>query len=129
MLSNKSIRPLILILVIGILYFYVQDSYSVSDRSESNLSEGSATIKDLFDRQVSGELVQFSGTVTRQLPDDNEGSRHQRFIVSLDSGQSILVSHNIDLAQRVPIETGDSVGIRGEYEWNDPRRGCTLDPS
>jgi hypothetical protein len=67
------------------------------------------------DIQVEGE-----GTVTRLLPDDLNGSRHQRFIVQLASGQTVLVSHNIDLAPRIDaLKAGDSVRFNGEYVWNE----------
>lgn len=63
-------------------------------------------------------MVTLSGTVDRTLPDDNDGSRHQRFILRLDSGRTILIAHNIDLAARVPIRENDRVTLRGEYEWS-----------
>lgn len=50
----------------------------------------------LSDIQVGG-----SGIVIRILPDDAEGSRHQKFILKLSSGQTLLVAHNIDLAPRI----------------------------
>jgi len=60
------------------------------------------------------------GTVSRILSDDNDGSRHQRFIVELDTGQTLLISHNVDLAPRIEtLAVGDSVSFKGEYEWND----------
>ncbi len=53
------------------------------------------------------------------LPDDNDGSRHQRFIVRLDSGQTILIAHNIDITPRIsPLSAGDTLEFSGEYEWN-----------
>lgn len=65
--------------------------------------------------QVRGE-----GVVDRILSDDNEGSRHQRFILRLSSGQTVLVAHNIDLAPRVePLAKGDRIEFNGEYEWNE----------
>lgn len=61
--------------------------------------------------------------MTRVLPDDNDGSRHQRFIVRLDSGQTILIAHNIDIAPRIAsLNAGDAVDFNGEYEWN-PKGG------
>ena len=68
----------------------------------------------------SSTQVQGSGTVTRVLSDDNDGSRHQRFILRLASGESLLIAHNIDLAPRVKgLSKGDTVSFNGEYEWND----------
>jgi hypothetical protein len=63
-------------------------------------------------------MVTTEGVVTRVLSDDTEGSRHQRFIVRLETDHTLLVSHNIDLAPRVPIQPGDALIIRGQYEWN-----------
>ena len=69
--------------------------------------------------QSSGSQFQGQGTVTRILPDDNAGSRHQRFIIKLPSGQTLLVAHNIDIAPRVnSIRVGDTVSFSGEYESN-----------
>lgn len=60
------------------------------------------------------------GTVIRLLPDDNNGSRHQRFILRLESGQTVLVAHNIDLAQRIDgLTVGSMVDFKGVYETND----------
>ena len=68
----------------------------------------------------SGQQVQSGGEVIRVLSDDNEGSRHQRFIVRLSSGRTLLIAHNIDLAPRVAsLRVGDTVSFNGEYEWND----------
>jgi len=68
----------------------------------------------------SGQQVQGRGTVTRILSDDNDGSRHQRFILRIASGRTLLMAHNIDLAPRVAsLRTGDTVAFYGEYEWND----------
>jgi hypothetical protein len=64
-------------------------------------------------------MVSVAATVDRSLADDHEGSRHQRFLLRLDDGLSLLVAHNIDLAPRVPIEAGDRVEVRGQYEWNE----------
>lgn len=68
---------------------------------------------------VRGEVTG-TGTVMRVLPDDTDGARHQRFILRLASGQTLLVAHNIDIAPRVsPLSVGDTVEYRGEYAWND----------
>ena len=67
----------------------------------------------------SGQQVRGSGTVTRILSDDNDGSRHQRFILKLSNGRTLLIAHNIDLAPRISsLRTGDTVSFHGEYEAN-----------
>jgi hypothetical protein len=64
-------------------------------------------------------VAEGTGTVAAVLSDDNDGSPHQRFILTLQSGQTLLISHNIDLAPRVEtLSVGDVVFFKGEYEWN-----------
>lgn len=65
--------------------------------------------------------------VSKVLPDDNDGSRHQRFIIAIEPEarsphgmqDTVLIAHNIDLAPRAPLEVGDTVTIRGEYIYKD----------
>jgi hypothetical protein len=76
---------------------------------------GRAFASGASDIQVEGE-----GTVIRVLPDDLNGSQHQRFIVQLASGQTLLITHNIDIAPRIDgLKVGDSVRFNGEYVWNE----------
>jgi hypothetical protein len=73
-----------------------------------------------FEQHQNGVEVSGEGTVVRVLSDDESGSRHQRFIVALASGQTLLITHNIDVAPRIPgLEAGDRVEFSGVYEWND----------
>jgi hypothetical protein len=77
------------------------------------------TLASAISRQSSGVQVNGSGKVIRILSDDNDGSRHQRFILRLSSGQTLLIAHNIDLAPRVkPLKKGDRIEFYGEYAWN-----------
>ena len=65
-------------------------------------------------------MVSGQGHVVRVLPDDNQGIRHQRFILRLPSGLTILIAHNIDKAPRIKgLGKGDLVSFRGEYIWNE----------
>lgn len=82
-----------------------------------------APIDHAFANRLGNQQVEGQGTVVKTLADDNNGSRHQRFIVRLASGRTLLVSHNIDLAPRVDaLRAGDSIAFYGEYEWN-PKGG------
>lgn len=80
---------------------------------------GNAAVASAFRDQRSGVQVTGEGVVSRILPDDRDGDRHQRFILNLGAGHTLLVAHNIDLARRLaPLEPGDSVAFSGVYEWN-----------
>lgn len=83
------------------------------------LAGADAVFSSAFANHKSNVQVQGSGQVIKVLSDDNDESRHQRFIIQLASGQTLLVAHNIDLAKRVAdIQIGDTVEFYGEYEWN-----------
>ncbi len=82
-----------------------------------------AAIEHAFDNRLGNHQIEGQGTVVKILADDNNGSRHQRFIVRLASGRTLLISHNIDLAPRIGgLRAGDTVAFYGEYEWN-PKGG------
>jgi len=72
-----------------------------------------------FTKRDDGDWIEVRGFVRRLLSDDSDGSRHQRFIIDIGGGWTLLIAHNIDLARRVPIGMGDRVEVRGMYEWND----------
>ena len=82
--------------------------------------QSSGVIENAFRARSSAVPVVEAGTVSRLLPDDNHGSRHQRFIVTLSSGHTILIAHNIDLAPRVnALREGDFITFAGVFEWNE----------
>jgi hypothetical protein len=77
-------------------------------------------IQQAFQQQKSDIQVQSSGRVQAILRDDNNGSRHQKFILQLGNGQTVLVAHNIDLSPRLDdLEKGEIVQFYGEYEYSD----------
>jgi len=77
-------------------------------------------LKNAYNNQKSDIQVRGSGKVYRVLPDDNQGSRHQKFILRLRNQQTILIAHNIDLAPRIhKLKVGDTVKFYGEYEWSN----------
>lgn len=80
---------------------------------------GDEVLSRLFSERKSSVQVQGAGVVRKLLPDDNDGNRHQRFVVILATGQTLLVAHNIDQASRIEgLKVGDRVEFRGEYAWN-----------
>ena len=73
-----------------------------------------------FDAGASNVQVEGEGVVARVLADDLDGSRHQRFLVRLASGRTVLIAHNIDVAPRLNgLAEGDTVRFSGVYEWSE----------
>ena len=101
---------------------------SKTDADAPNLRSAHA----LYSAKISDAQVQDNGKVVKILADDNRGSRHQKFLVRIASGQTLLFAHNIDLAPRIDdIQVGDFISFRGEYVYN-PKGGVVhwthLDP-
>ena len=82
------------------------------------------SVRGAFEGRRSGVWLGARGVVSRLLRDDLEGQRHQRFILRLPDGLTVLVSHNITVAPRVPAGKGDEVEVYGRYEWN--KRGGVI---
>lgn len=78
------------------------------------------TVSSAYSSRASNIQVEDEGVVTRLLEDDTSGIKHQRFIVQISSGQTVLIEHNTDIAPAVTnLQVGDPVGFRGEYVWNE----------
>jgi hypothetical protein len=76
--------------------------------------------REAFQQRARGRMLRVGGRVQHLLSDDRDGSPHQRFIIVTDSGQSVLVAHNLDLAPRLEgLAVGELVSLYGEYEWNE----------
>ena len=90
----------------------------------STARDDAGQVAQAFREQRSDLQVELPARVIKLLEDDRDGSRHQRFLVRLSNGRTLLVAHNIDLAARVPLSVDDSLELFGEYEWNE--RGGVL---
>jgi hypothetical protein len=117
-LTIRRYRPLLLLALAAAVWFFN------AQRADDAASDGADAVEQAFLNRTSDLVVEVEGAVERLLADDNDGSRHQRFIVRLAGGRTLLVAHNIDLAERVPLGVGDRVRLRGEYEWSE--RGGVL---
>jgi len=112
-------RARLLSAVAPILVVALAGCAAAGSGSVESVARGDAALARAFDAHSSDLEVEGQGIVVRVLADDDEGARHQRFILRLDSGQTLLVAHNIDIAPRVDgLAAGDVVAFRGVYEWN-----------
>jgi hypothetical protein len=128
-MGGRLLRWSLALLVLGLGYGLTEVRQNLTDttapateavdRAGGGERQAEQAILDAFAQHESGMPVQVTATVTQVLADDLQGARHQRFIVRLAGGHTLLVSHNIDIADRVPVARGDIVTLRGEYEWND----------
>ena len=121
--NKKSVLSFILILVVSFSYFFQlernQKHPSPILTNVNNDFTEVGVIEHAFNNQQSNIQVTQQGVVTRLLADDLRGSRHQKFIVRLDTGLKLLIVHNIDLAPKVStLSKGTIITFRGEYEWN-----------
>lgn len=96
-----------------------KSSQSVKAKPKSfDYKASDKALKRAFASKTSDLQIRGKGKVLAILKDDLKGSRHQKFLLRLSHGQTILVAHNIDLAPRVKgIRKGDTVEFYGEYEW------------
>jgi hypothetical protein len=108
-----------LVVLIVIAAYFAWDRLGPDNSSVGVSDTSDQILADAFRNGTNDLQVQGHGKVIGILPDDNDGSRHQRFILKLGSGQTLLIAHNVDLAPRIPsLHEGDDVVFCGVYEWN-----------
>lgn len=98
----------------------VSESPAGQTQASTPDTRGADSIADAYTRRLQDVPIQAEGRVVKVLPDDNKGSRHQRFLIDTGYGHTVLIAHNIDLAPRIDaLQAGDTVAFKGEYVWND----------
>jgi len=129
-MKNRKIRKFYVfaLVLVGLYTAYqeggsripVSESESTPSESTNADSFGGDTVYQAYQNRQSNLQVQGEGKIVKILPDDNQGPRHQKFLLEVPGGITILIAHNIDLAPRVPsIIEGDTLGFHGEYEWSE----------
>ena len=112
---------LVLALALG-LYVFIERSewFFLHPSEQTGSSEARSQISSAFQKKLSNVQVEGEGVVKAILKDDRTGSRHQKFILTLSGGTTVLIAHNIDIAPRIDtLKKGDVVNFSGEYEWNE----------
>lgn len=114
--NKKLIHFVAIVLLLLATWLVERYTNTDSDPVDSNYS----ALQTAIENQQSDIQVEGSGIIIKVLPDDTHGSKHQRLLIKLDNGHTILIAHNIDLAPRVknPKE-GNAIDFYGEFEWNN----------
>lgn len=116
---NKKLVAILIAVVLALLGFTQQNNNTTPPNNPLNKNT-SVTIESAYKNKLSDIQFKGDGKVVRILADDNVGHRHQKFILRLESGKTILIAHNIDLAPRIKnLRKGDTVQFYGEYEWSE----------
>ena len=120
---RKILLAVVVVVAVAFLGYSRPDGPDVNAAPTANTPANDAVLANAFENRLSNLQVEGQGTVERVLSDDNEGGRHQRFILRLKTGQTVLIAHNIEFAARIPsLNVGDTVAFSGEYEWS-PKGG------
>ncbi len=124
---KQSLKIVYLFVALLAAVYVVQQFGAATQQGEVRTSTGieqselssSGAIERAFQTKQSNLFVTTEGQIQRILSDDRQEPRHQRIILELPSGHTVLIAHNIDLAPRVAnIEVGHTLRVRGDYEWN-----------
>ena len=117
---NSTVKRIHIAAVIVCILIWTACGSAFETSTQNRGGSGDDSLGRAFKNRTSNVQVEGEGVVTRILADDNSGSRHQRFIVRLKSGQTVLIAHNIDIAPRVvDLGEADTVRFYGEYVWNE----------
>jgi molybdopterin converting factor small subunit len=117
--KNNLTKLLGLLLVLGVFLFnYFSDTPQTQQKQE-HYKQTLASVEEAFSKKQSDVQVSGSGIVLRLLKDDTDGHKHQKILLRLASGKTLLIAHNIDLAPRIhSLKEGDTLEFYGEYEYN-----------
>lgn len=112
----------IIALLIILSAFIINPSQAESIQSPKILALNNSAdiLQKAFENGTSNLQIEGTGIVLKLLKDDRKGIKHQKFLLKLESGKSILIAHNIDLSSRIKnLKVGDRIDFYGEYEWNN----------
>ena len=124
----KQIKKIIAIVVVVVVAVFYADEYNTEANSKNAAAPATHTeelanndkLLKLIKRRQSGQMVLVNVRVLKLLSDDLQGDRHQRMILKvIGSNNTLLLAHNIDIANRVPAQVGQELVVYGQYEWNE----------
>jgi len=110
--SIRTVELLFIVLIGAVLF-------TACGEVDKRQPQPSPSVAWAFEERKSDVQIGGEGVVAKILTDDKVGSPHQRFILQVSPGQTVLIQHNIELAPRISgLREGDTVSFFGEYVWN-----------
>lgn len=86
--------------------------------NEATVTDDRDLVKANRDRRTVRFVRAANLTVTKLMPDDNDGSRHQRFYAKLSDNSEVYIVYSLEYGRvRVPVNVGSIIGVGGEYRW------------
>lgn len=125
-----QIVVLLLIILVGGAYYtgYIPsyDEYITGQQEEKQPEDPLVVIQNnprllaAYQNRITKLQIEGQGMIIKVLKDDDEGSKHQRLLLRVNKDQTLLITHNIDLAPRIPNpKVGEGIKFYGEYVWNN----------
>ena len=101
------------------VYFWLQENPDVAARIPiiGTQSKYELQLEDALASQSSNIQVRGEGRVIEVL-EPEAGRPHQAFLLQLDSGDTLILDHNIEFAQAISSpRVGDKMVFFGEFDW------------
>jgi len=125
-MSSRARTILILLAAIFLAFSAWRSGNNAGDNAnnppayqEEAACPGTALVARAEAERLDKAHVYGQGEVVRVLPDDTKGIGHQRFLLRVAPGLTVLVAHNTDLAPPIDrLTAGDRLAFCGEYIWN-----------
>ncbi len=117
-MERKKLKPAMVVVVLAVLAITWWLEYRETKGTPQAQRPSAGAIEKAFLAKRSKVWVEDEGEIVHLLPDDRIAPRHQLCLVELASGHTIKISHNVDLAPKVPWQKGDTLAFRGRFEWN-----------
>jgi hypothetical protein len=122
-MSTKLIRNVLMTFVLSFSFHAYSFTGHQQPRGTKDIilldtkgTEGDKNLVQAVESNQRTKYVSGSGMkVIELMPDDTQGSPHQKFRVQLSNGRSIMIISNLDMCVHVPVQVGDSVGAGGEF--------------
>ncbi len=97
----------------------LNDMYSDGNSEMEKLLDEVDRIAFLFKQQRGGKVVNSIGRIVKVL-DQAKNPSTQLILLRLNSGQKLLVQHNLEKSQPISgLKAGEVLEFKGLYKWNN----------